>query len=456
MLRVLALVLIVLVAAACGAPPAATPDLAATQVALAVKATLTAAAPVPTATLIPVPSATEAPLPSPVPTSTKAPPPSPVPTATAPSASACPAPGNPPLPSRPETFDQYAVTLEAFLDDGGSAEQLERLLQDWGAITADLGSVRSLDMTGDGDPEIVVSAIDPAPEAGAPPWPPGDVLIFQCQAGSVGIAYQGRLERQEDWNWFSFHLQEVQDTNGNGLADLVYVTSTCGAHTCFDQLFVIEWNGVTFSNRVPDMESYPYPTFTVGSGRIVVDVGGIGSAGAGVQRSHTEIWNWDGERFAFGEQITGPPLVLVHFVHDGDAALAQGRYAEAAVQYEQALSTTGMSSGLFSEGEQEGTALVRAYARFKLVVAWAAAGDGVNAETEYNRLGAEHPAGSPGSIYASLGQTFWEEWLASGDPGTACAAVVAVAQGDPAPAELLYAGYGNPEYGPAELCDLPE
>jgi hypothetical protein len=460
MKRHLVLVFALLLLAACGAPPTATPDFSATQIALAVAATMAAGGPTapaveaPTATLIPVaspPPTLSPPPPPPAPTHTLPPPP----TATSPPASACPPPGNPAPPPRPASYEDIPSTLAAFLSAGGTAAQLESLLRDWGAITFDMGAVRSLDMTGDGSPETVVSLVDPTPGAQVGPFPPGDVLLFQCQAGSVTVAYQGRLAAEEDWSWFTFHLDKIEDVNYNSLHDLVYWWSTCGAHTCFDQLYVIEWDGAGWVNRVPDMEPYPYPTFIVGSGQILVDVVGFGSVGAGIQRGSREVWTWNVDRFSFSEEIWEPPLALIHHMHDGDAALAQGNYTAAIASYEAALNSPGLPNGLFPDDGPDSTAIVQAYARLKLIVAWVAAGDLITAEAHYNQLLADHTPGLPGYPYAFLGEAFWVNILASGDPWLACASVVAAAQADPTPAELLYAGYGNPEYEPDGLCALP-
>ncbi len=328
---------------------------------------------------------------------------------------------------------------------------MQRLLQVWGAITDEAGRVRSLEMTGDIDPETVVALIDPMPEVDLP-WVPGDVLIFQCRGGAVVPAYVGRLATGGDPADLQFSLEKVEDVNGTGRADVVYTVSSCGAHTCWGRLYIIEWDGAGFVNRIPDMEDYAYPTFTVDDGRVVVDTGGIGSAGAGHQRSYQEIWVWDGRQFSRSEQIVGPPTALVHRLHDGDEALARGDYGEAISHYQQALEDTLLPVGLFLETDEQGTAVIRAYARFKLIVAYAVSGDLWRAQKQYDSLLAEHPGGTPGSPYVILGQAFWSEFLTNEAPASACAAAVAIAESNPTLAEQLYAGYANSEYEPADLC----
>ncbi len=370
--------------------------------------------------------------------------------------SACPRPGNPVAPPRPTVIEEYPSVLTRYLSRGAGPSEVERVLREWGAVTHDSGSVESLDMTGDRDAELIVFLVDPSPAGGTGRWPPGEVLIFQCEAGKVVPAFVGRLTDDEDWDWFSFHRQKLEDVNENGLVDLVYVSRTCGAHTCFDRLYVIEWDGAAFVNRALDMEAYPFPSFMVGEGQIRVDIGGIGSAGAGVQRSHEEVWAWDGKQYTLSEEVTGEPLVRVQYVHDGDEALARGGYAEAIEHYLQAWDTADMQSGLFLDSEEDGLAVIQAYTLFKLVVSHAAAGNGAIAETYYERLREEHAGGTLGHVYVRLAEAFWKDFVTSGDALRACQEVVSAAEGEPLSTDLLYAGYANPEYTPTRLCELPK
>jgi hypothetical protein len=330
---------------------------------------------------------------------------------------------------------------------------MERLLREWGAITDELGTVRSLDMTGDQDPEVVVALVDPTPEVELP-WPLGDVLILQCKAGAVVPAYRGRGVLDQDPADLQFRLEKVEDVNGTGRADMVYGTSMCGAHTCWDRLYIVEWDGTGFVNRIADMADYPYATFSVEDGQVVVQVGGIGSAGAGYQRSYREVWRWDGRRYAVTEQSVGPPTALIHYVHDGDDALARGDYGEAMGHYEAVLAETDLPAGLALESEEQGMAILKAYALFKLMVAYAASGDGWGGQAQYDTLVAKHPEGTPGYPYTLVGRAFWSDFVATDNPRSACAAAVTMAEGDPTLAERLYAGYANREYEPGDLCKL--
>jgi hypothetical protein len=190
------------------------------------------------------------------------------------------------------------------------------------------------------------------------------------------------------------------------------------------------------------------------NGLVQVAVGGIGSVGAGYQRTYQEEWAWNGKQFTVTQQIVGPPTAVIHFIHDGDDALARGDYGEAISHHQAALEETDLPAGLMLEAEEQGKALARAYARFKLMVAYAASGDHSGAQTHYDLLVAEHPQGTLGSPYALMGQVFRDNLVTDYAPRSACASVVEYAKTDPSLAERLYAGYANPEYEPADLCRL--
>ncbi|MFC2031340.1 hypothetical protein ACFLWA_11520 [Chloroflexota bacterium] len=414
---------------ACSSRPAATP------------AAVTTETPSPTI-IAPVDTPTSTP-----PTSTLAPTAMPIET----SVPACPPAGDPLVPTRPASFEQYAATLTAYLNAGASKDAVEDLLSDWEAM----GQVEAVEMTGDSTPETVILLVDPSPEVDWVAGPAGDLLVYHCQEGAVRLVYQGRAQAAEDWEWFSFELDATGDATGDMLDDVVYRTRTCGAHTCFEQLHVAAWDGASLSNVAAGMEAYPYPTFELGEGQVLVDVGGIGSAGAGVQRSYREVWTWDGARYALREAVVGPPVTLIHFVHDGDEALALGDYEESIEHYRN-MRASSLSSGLvFVDDTQRELAIVNAYNGFKLMVAHAASGETRDAETELERLRSDHPPGTPGDPFAVMADAFWAEFEVYGDAGAACAAAVAVSEGDPDVTELLYAGYANPEYTAEGLCRLP-
>ncbi len=99
--------------------------------------------PTPTATLRPTATAT----PRPTPTVTPVP--------------LCPASNLAAKWAAPDQFDNYPEAIRAYLAQGGTAANLLTILRNASSINEKWGSVSSIDLTGDGEPEIVVSIFDP-------------------------------------------------------------------------------------------------------------------------------------------------------------------------------------------------------------------------------------------------------------------------------------------------------
>lgn len=369
----------------------------------------------------------------------------------------CPPVGNPEQPTRPEALEEYAPVLADFLTLGADAAALERTLLDWGVLASPevpvLGGqqdpLQVLDLTGDGVPEILAVVIDPEAPFVAPP---GDLLIFYCWEAAVVRAFSA--VELEGGSGLGYALLEIRDLNGNGLLDVAYVSMTCGAHTCYHELYIVEWDGVVFRNLIPDSGQLPYGTFEIGDGQVRAEAAGVASAGAGIQRTYYQVWDWDGQLFAPTDGYWGPPVVRVHFLYDGDDALMRGDLATAIESYRGALLSTEMETGLFLPEADETT--LAAFARFKLLVAYAVAGDGAALAETYRALSAGVPEGSPGYVYLLMAQAFREEIQAGRAPEQACEAAVAVAAAHPEAVDSLYAGYANTMYNaPEDLCRVP-
>src|SRR5690606_29379327 len=108
---------------------------------------------------------------------------------------------------------------------------------------------------------------------------------------------------------------------------------------------------------------------------VIVDVGMIGSVGAGPQRTYRETHDWDGTAYVLAERVvTTPPdqWSAIHFVADGDEAARAGDYDRALELYESLL--------LDPPAEDQWTgpeelAALQTYARYRTMVTHALAGD---------------------------------------------------------------------------------
>ena len=137
-----------------------------------------------------------------------APPPTPTPTATLrPTATATPRPTPTvtPVPlcpatnlaaewAAPDQFDGYPEAIRAYLAQGGTAANLLTILRNASSINEKWGSVSSIDLTGDGEPEIVVSIFDPF-TADQSAGPSGQLLVYGCAPQRVDLLYANQATK---------------------------------------------------------------------------------------------------------------------------------------------------------------------------------------------------------------------------------------------------------------------
>jgi tetratricopeptide (TPR) repeat protein len=184
------------------------------------------------------------------------------------------------------------------------------------------------------------------------------------------------------------------------------------------------------------------------------------------------------------EVVPGESTYRIHVIHDGDTALYRAEYAEAVAFYEQALSEDLQSWEIPDED-----AYLTAFARFRLVQAYAAAGNVEAAQAAYDALvqayqaptpappaegegegEGETPEGEPtvtptpalladrpGGAFVEMARLFWREFEADQSIIAACEAVRNYARANPASYGVLNDfGYANPTYTAPDLCPFGE
>jgi hypothetical protein len=390
------------------------------------------------------PSAT--PLPSPTPTRTPTPTPTPIPP-TAP----CPPPGSPTL-DQPTSFTAYPDAIQAYLSAGGDLETLRARLGAWGALPDGEQQLTAADLNGDGTDEVILSLVDPQGHVIAPS---GVLLVFEC----AGEAYQ-RLHRggRGDSEAFdpSVEILQVGDVTLDGLPDVVYVLRNCGAHTCYERLRILGWDGAQLVDRIGGALELPYPTYNVEPGTIEAISGGIGSVGAEPQRGYAEIWAWNGAIFTRTKEIYQPPVYRYHALLDGDRALRAGDYLTATRAYERvinddALEEWGGITSMMTPAEER--AQLSAFARWRLVLTYLLTDRPDEAQTAYDSLQRDYPAG-PGGDVARMARTFWEAYQPQESVSAGCAATVAQVEAYSSVLDFFTRNYGyaNPFWELEDLC----
>jgi hypothetical protein len=355
---------------------------------------------------------------------------------------------------RPARPADYPIVIQEYLDTGGDVAALERMLVEWGALPPETpGQVIATDVNGDADPEIII-ALWHAGEAAAPA---GDLLIFGRQEAGYALLYQEGYDPSGP----AVRLLRGLDANSDGRQDIVYTLSACGAHTCFESLDILTWEGAGFSSLMGGRLAMPYPTYAVTPGRIDAESGRVASVGAEPQRDYAEVWEWNGSVFTVTRQIWAPPVYRYHALLDGDHAFLAGEYPTAVAAYERvigddALQEWGAVSGAVDPGIER--ARLAAFARWRLVLTHVRAGDPDGARAAYEHLQAEYPADAVGHDVAALAEVFWKAYGVAGGVVDGCLALVAAAKEDTSVHDFFNAtyGYANPRWEAVDICPFVE
>jgi len=399
--------------------------------------TLTACGPAPTDLPSGVPSA-----PASTPTASSAP--SAIPTRAS-AAAPCPVPpGSTPQPAIPTILD--------YLNAGGAPDGLGVALETEGLAPLEGPTFLAADLTGDGLEDLAFAYLIP-PDAEAAPG--GVIVIFEC----IGQAYRPAFQETTEDASETPALHFAQDLTGDGAADLVAAHRICGAHTCFEQVSVLVWDGASFTNRLQGAsDDLPYPEVEIvgpdeqGGTSLSVTGTSIASVGAGPYRQRTRAWSWDAAAQALvpGADVLLPSDFRIHALLDADQAALAGDYAEAQALYYRVVTDETLQDIEFSPSPRDN---LIAYAMFRKVITYVLMSDLGDAQVAYGILQNSYPAGAPGHAYAELATAFWDVYSASEDLPAACVAAQAHAAAHPSDIlGPLYYGYANPTYTEADIC----
>ncbi len=394
----------------------------------------------------PEPTPTPTPSPTPIPTPTVTPTPTRVPN--------CPAPNPDAAWVAPPDFGGYPAAISAFLNVGGTADALWTILTNASSINAQFGGVWSVDLTGDGDPETIASIFDPLGEVFGP-VPTGMLLIYGCVERTAPLLYR-------DTGPSMPQARRIGDLVGAGRGGQVAtVHSECGAHTCFDTLDVLGWDGSGFASLMGERLQMPYPTYTLENLdpdpalEIRARSGQIASVGAGPQRTTVEIWDWNGAQYVKVSLAIAPPEYRIHLVHDADDLLLSANITGAIALYNRVVADDSLKDWQVEVGVAKPVdrANLTAYALYRIMIANARLGDVASAQTALDRLSADFPAGEPGREYQQLAQVFWSKYVEANDLSAACLAANRHANNDTDAIDGLNAfGYANRQYVAADMC----
>jgi hypothetical protein len=342
--------------------------------------------------------------------------------------------------------------LEA-LNAGVAPQELRQLLEQSGYAGRPV-SVMNGDMTGDGLDDVVVAIVDNQSQG---VFPGGNLLIYINGGDHFELAYR-EADRSGSGSpeiWF------LRDLNADGADDLIFGETSCGAHTCFQDLKIMIWNREVFENRLQGSTAeLPYPQVEIadpdadGIFDILVTATGAGSVGAGPPREITYTWSFRALSGYWEELsvIRQPPVFRIHAVFDADEAAFRGDYEEALTLYERVISDPGLMEWMDLQTEKRTLA---AYAYFKSVIVNRIAGEPSTAQARLEQAQSLYPQGDQMHLFVEMAEIF-EQIYGQGNNESAaqrgCQAVRDFVDRNPQILAMFDYGYGNPQYTAEDIC----
>lgn len=320
---------------------------------------------------------------------------------------------------------------------------------------------RTADLTGDRWVEWILLLYPPGAEQEV--YTPANLWIINEE----GLRYRF----YEDPNLaggvsLSLKVSGTADFTGDGTTELVVNEETCGAHTCFTGLRVIDVVDGAFTNLVeaeaadPASQngdviavSYADIRFADGTGDGVTDVlvhgGAIGSAGAGIVRTYTEVWAWDGSAVTLADTILDPTNYRHHILYEANSRMETGELAAAQDLYERVINDESLQTPAFTLSEAETYADLSQFAAFRLILIDLIQEDSVTAESRLAWLEEMYPD-APATAVAP---TLINNWAGEASLPDLCAGVDAGFIAYNAPTGVLAdLGYGNPSLEGMDFC----
>lgn len=346
------------------------------------------------------------------------------------------------------SLEEMPSAILDYLNSGGDFENLVLFLEPLSMVTTTFPPLIEKDFTGDGYLDILLVLQDPEPEF---MLPSGTSILYQCQSDQYRIAYQSAISKE----WGAPTIYSSADLNADTLDDLLIGRQSCGAHTCYEQVEVLSWNGATLVNLLqgssedmpsPIIEAFPEENL------IQVTAQGIGSVGAGPFRRFVRRWIWDIGTASF---LPSPDEFLpspfrIHKLHDADHAVNDGEYDQALALYAMVIEDDELQDWGNPVTERE---VLGAYASFRMIHTHLLMANSDSSEIAYNELISNYPPGSTGYDFAQMGEVFWMEYQATSDVTTACVNAQAFANSHQETIiDALYFGYANPAYTAEEIC----
>jgi hypothetical protein len=331
---------------------------------------------------------------------------------------------------------------------------IQKSLDDW----------QGADLDGDLRDEWILTLYDQS-MPGAPFGAAGDLWIVNDR-----VAFRYYIAPSSDiFEFLAPTIVDLADMTGDGLPELIADAPTCGAHTCFNNYRIIGlWEGqftdlqfsgqpnpqvvvpgkptpiaMSYANaRLEDVDSDGLPEFLVHGGT-------IGSAGAGVVRARTEVWDWNGAAVILAGTILDPTAYRHHILYEANELMEAGDLDAALVLYEATINDGALRNDGFFHPPEQTYADISAFAAFRLILIDLLQGNAERANDRLAWLGATYPD----SAVAGAAARLVGEWAGPENADPLCDRIEAdlLARENPAGA-LADMGYGNPSLAAGDFC----
>ncbi|MEW6094805.1 MAG: hypothetical protein AB1531_12660 [Chloroflexota bacterium] len=338
-----------------------------------------------------------------------------------------------------------------------------------------------IDLTTDTNPEIIYDA-----------WLGETFTIFGCQQGEYSIlldieAYATRSQ-----------LEFIADLNQNGFPEIAFNMGylSQGGHS----YKIIEWDGSRFQDIFPDGNREINATGTLSYGdndgdgiqELIVNSGiytwGDLAWNFGPWRNVTSIYEWNGSQYYLAQEEWNPPEYRFQAVQDADRLFLVGKYEEALVLYQQAITSDSLEwwtpelrryadlvrDSAYTqatlppppeEDKNEYVAL-SAYSYFRMMLVYLIEDQPTFANDIYQAIQTQYNNEPFGKPYLEMATVLWEEYSAQQNIVSACQSAIAFVENHQNEiltylgntsyelASSTFHGVQSLEYKPKSICPI--
>lgn len=319
------------------------------------------------------------------------------------------------------------------------------------------------DLNGDLRDEWIVSLVSPDPAAIVGSGRLGNLWVI----GTDGVVYRAyETFSADNLEQIAPAISGVLDLTNDGKPELVTNQVICGAHTCYGNYRVISTirggysnlvsNPATVEGATADVVSISYSDVSFndfemdGLVDMAVHGGALGSAGAGVTQTYTEVWEWDGTAVSLQNRIYDSSDYRHHYVYEGNRHMAAGKNQEAVFYYEEAINNGDLLTppGVSDIGEVY--AAIAQFSAFRLILIDELQGNAGQAATRLAWLERTYP----GTAVTQGAGRLVREWAGAEGLGSLCNSIENELNDIAQPIGPLTdeMGYGNPSLTADDLC----